>query len=178
MDAEPPTDTPPGANKPITAQCPNPCCRRPLRVAARFGGLEVTCLHCGSAIQVPLIAREGPIMMVRAICNVTGLAFSIQFRKLGGEGWVAERAFKREGHETDLRYEAQSLKGIYADHMYSGCPYCGDKSFFLCRICDLLNCLGSAVMTNDGQTVVCCARCGQGGALSGAIEELKGSQEQ
>jgi hypothetical protein len=117
-------------------------------------------------------------MMVRAVCNVSGLAFSIQFRKLGGGGWAAERAFKRSEQEADLEYESQSLKGIYTDDTYAGCPHCGDKSFFLCRVCDLLNCLGAAVMTNDGQTAACCARCGQGGVLSGAIEELKGSREQ
>jgi hypothetical protein len=117
-------------------------------------------------------------MMVRAMCSVNEKAFSILFRRLGVEGWVAEKAFKRSEHEADSRYEMRSLKGIYLDETYPGCPHCGDKSFFQCLVCDLLNCLGAAVRTTDGQIAACCARCDNGGIVSGVIKELRGSREQ
>ncbi len=167
---------------PFTVQCPT--CNRTMRIAARFAGQTMKCLHCPSRIQVPAqrppISREGRISFVRAICNVSGEAFAIQFRQLGNEGWVAERARKRSQDASEPTYGFESLKGnICMDVSYSGCPYCADKSYYRCGLCNTLNCQGAAAKNEDGKIIVCCANphCDGSGELSGAIEELSGSRE-
>lgn len=160
--------------------CPNPSCKRQLRVPASFAGQEVKCRHCGSAIRVPSMKRESRIMMVRAICNVNGMPFSILFRSLGSteaEGWIAEKAFKRTEQTAEARYQEQTLRGICIDANTYSCPYCGDNGLFRCS-CGLLNCLGAVIETTDNQTVACCAKCGSSGVVGGRGNELKGRCEQ
>jgi hypothetical protein len=106
------------------------------------------------------------------------MPFSAMFRKVGQAGWAAQRAFKRTEHDSDAKYDAQSLQGVCVDVLYSGCPHCGDKRFFVCPRCAALNCLGSAVKTSDGAVVTCCGCCDLSGVVQGVITELKGSREE
>ena len=110
-------------------------------------------------------------MIVRAKCSIAKKDFGIVFRRDVSEGWEATRTFKlAPAQAASSGYCEGSMSGIWVGEQYSGCPFCGNRAFFLCQGCNTINCQGAAE-ERDGKTIVTCVKCGPV-ALEGEIEKL------
>lgn len=65
-----------------------------------------------------------------------------------------DRMFRKENYKNQ-----QMVKGSMAvTKEYPGCPYCGIKGFFICRVCRRMNCW-------NGEESVICGWCQEPGSI-------------
>lgn len=103
-------------------------------------------------------------------CVKTKKLFGIRFDTNNGRNWKAAWAFPlKEGADKREKGYANSVKGTFGlGDTYPGCPYCGNSSYFMCRVCGKLSCY-------DGKTKhVICANCGSEIYLDSQITEICG----
>lgn len=114
-------------------------------------------------------------MLVKCSCSIHKKMFAIDFQAKSERSFVAVNALPLSEKRAEKGYGAGALQGsLEIAPAYPGCPYCQNKTFFLCGGCHSLNCQGSALLKEDGKTYVSCANCGPVGYLSGVIEKLDG----
>jgi hypothetical protein len=109
--------------------------------------------------------------MSRAKCSWHKAEFAVFFENAGGGLWAAKRAFKRSDEGTRQQYPLKPVRLEFSVHPdYGGCPYCGNKSFFWCPDCAVLNCGGFVIPMKSGKLVAVCCQCGLGDFMGGPGE--------
>lgn len=111
-------------------------------------------------------------MIVKTLCSVHKKFFGINFVCRAHGIWEASTAFAVSDERGAGGFGRERLAGtITLAHDYSGCPYCGNKTFFKCNQCGQLNCQGTAD-TSAGRVYVACANCDPVGYLQGQLDSL------
>lgn len=118
-------------------------------------------------------------MYTNCICSETRREFIMRFENIGDTAWELVEARERPladyftSAPTFKMFESQKLSGEFpiSPH-YSGCPFCGMKSFFVCGSCGLPNCHDGSTEVNGEPVSVTCAKCGNTAELI-PLEELK-----
>lgn len=106
--------------------------------------------------------ESGALKRVGFRCSANGGAFAIEFLRASSGAWEAQTAAQiDEALLTHHGETAQSLHGpARAGDSYPGCPYCGDKGFFVCDSCGQLHCLGKSREGDLGKIWATCFQCG------------------
>lgn len=112
-------------------------------------------------------------MIVKAKCSLQRGHFAINFIEYMPGSWGAEKTFRISQDRATRGFSSGTLSGIHVSPKYGGCPYCENKTFFLCNNCRTLNCQGSSKKYDD-RIFVSCTNCGPIGYLEGQIEKLEG----
>ncbi len=102
---------------------------------------------------------------IMAVCEETKSYFGITVDEDGPEQYRFIWAFKinkEKGRKEG--YDSRSVSGsVTIDDDYPGCPYCGEKQFYICD-CGKIVCY-------HGQQYVTCPNCGHRGKLV-AVERI------
>lgn len=103
----------------------------------------------------------------------------MRFENIGDTAWELVEAIdssqaglfgKVVAHQM---FESQKLSGEFTiSHTYTGCPFCGMKSFFSCGACGLPHCHDGTTEIDGEPVSVKCADCGNEGTLT-PLEEMK-----
>lgn len=106
---------------------------------------------------------------IMAVCEETRKYFGITVDedRVGQYRFVwSFKIDKEKGHKEG--YDSKSVSGsVTLDDEYPGCPYCGEKRFYICQC--------GKIVCHHGQRTVTCPSCGSTGELV-AVEriDLKG----
>lgn len=112
------------------------------------------------------------MIAVMCRCSKTKKLFGMRFDKAKGNVWECAWAFPmKEGADKRGSGFLSTIKGTFEiGDEYSGCPHCGNQSFFMCGKCKKLACW-------DGKSEhVVCPHCGFAGDLDFPITEIHGDQ--
>lgn len=103
---------------------------------------------------------------VMAVCEDAKQPFGITVDKVGQRSYRFMWAFKIDRQKAHREgYDAKSVTGsVDLDTNYPGCPYCGNKQFYICGKCHRIVCW-------HGHSEVTCPDCGNKGAIE-TVEEL------
>ena len=112
-------------------------------------------------------------MLVKARCGLRGEHFAVVFVRSSGDCWEAQSTFKISAGHAEKGYQRGSLNNVVVGANYTGCPYCSNRSFFVCNGCKTVNCLGAAKREGE-RTCICCAACKSGGYLVGWVDKVAG----
>lgn len=103
-------------------------------------------------------------------CSETNKLFGIRFDTKNGKKWEVEWAFPlKEGADKRGKGHTNPVNGSFdVGEEYSGCPNCGNPTFFLCSVCGKISC-------RDGETShVVCANCDSEIYIDSPITEIRG----
>ena len=96
---------------------------------------------------------------IMAVCEETKRYFGITVDEDGWDQYRFVWAFKIDKDKGKKEgYDSKTVTGsVTLDDEYPGCPYCGEKRFYICQ-CGKIVCY-------HGQERVTCPNCGQSGTL-------------
>lgn len=106
---------------------------------------------------------------IMAVCEETKRYFGITVDEDGWDQYRFVWAFKIDKDKGKKEgYDSKNVTGsVSLDDEYPGCPYCGEKRFYICQ-CGKIVCY-------HGQSRVTCPNCGQTGTLERVEKiDLKG----
>jgi hypothetical protein len=112
-------------------------------------------------------------MLVKARCSVHGNHLAVVFTRAANGFWEAQDTFKISSGQAERGYQGGLLTNVRIAATYRGCPYCSNKSVFLCNGCKTLNCQGAAKSVGE-RVQVYCAGCKASGFIEGQVEQIEG----